>query len=243
VSDIFREVEEDVRRERFEKLWKAYGVYAIAALMLLFAGIAGWQIWQRHELQERQKLYDAFIAAQRISNPQAAAGAFVDLARTAPKGYALVAKLSQAGAMFASGQRAGAIDIYKQIAKEDSGLIGSVARLRAAWALADSASRAELADLLKPLDQPGNAWRQNAREVLAYADYRSMDTKSALTKYSELALDPESPDGLRARAKAIASFIKSGGATSYGSVPADAVPQAAGATAADANAAKTPAAK
>jgi hypothetical protein len=243
VSDIFREVEEDVRRERFEKLWKAYGSYAIAALMLLFAGIAGWQVWQRHELQERQKLSDSFIAAQRISNPQSAAGAFVDLARTAPKGYALVAKLSQAGAMFASGQRAGAIDIYKQIAKDDSGSIGSVARLRAAWALADSASRAELADLLKPLDQPGNAWRQNAREVLAYADYRSMDTKSALTKYSELALDPESSDGLRARAKAMASFIKSGGATSYGSVPADAVPQAAGATAADANAAKTPAAK
>ena len=33
MSDIFREVEEDVRRERFEKLWKAYGNYAIAALV------------------------------------------------------------------------------------------------------------------------------------------------------------------------------------------------------------------
>jgi hypothetical protein len=73
-----------------------------------------------------------------------------------------------------------------------------------------------------------------------------MDTKSALSKYSELALDPESPDTLRARAKAMASFIKNGGATNYGSVPADAVPQAAGAQAAGAkpaDAAKTPAAK
>jgi hypothetical protein len=243
VSDIFREVEEDVRRERFEKLWKDYGVYAISALMLLFAGIAGWQVWERHELQERQKISDAFIAAQRISNPQTAAGAFVDLARTAPKGYSLIAKLSQAGAMYASGQRPGAIDIYKQIAKDDSGPIGSVARLRAAWALADSASRAELADLLRPLDQPGNAWRQNAREVLAYADYRSMDAKSALTKYSELALDPESSDALRARAKAMASFIKNGGATAYGSVPPDAVPPAADTPAADAKPAQTPAAK
>jgi hypothetical protein len=239
VSDIFREVEEDVRRERFAKLWSAYGSYAVAALMLLFAGIAGWQFWQRHQLQERQRLSDAFIAAQRISNPQAAAGAFVDLARTAPKGYSAMAKLSQAGAMYASGQRAGAIEIYKQIAKDDSGPIGSVALLRAAWALADTASRTELAELLKPLDQPGNAWRQNAREVLAYADYRSMDTKSALRKYSELALDSESPDGLRARAKAMAAFIKAGGAINYGSVPADAVP----APAADAKPASTPAAK
>jgi len=225
VSDIFREVEEDVRRERFQKLWKAYGNYAIAALVLLFAGIAGWQFWERHELQERQKVADAFIAAQRITNPQAAASAFSDLARGAPKGYAQVARLSQAGAMFASGQRADAIDLYKQIAKDDGGVVGSVARLRAGWAMADTASRTELADLLKPLTQPGNAWRPNAREVLAYADYRAMDSKSALTKYSELAMDPESPQGLRSRAQAMTAFLKNGGAVNFGTVPAEAVPQ------------------
>ena len=226
MSDIFREVEEDVRRERFEKLWKAYGIYAIAALVLLFAGIGGWQVWQRHELQERQKFSDSFLAAQRISNPQTAASTFADLARNAPKGYGVVARLSQAGAMFASGQRDGAIDLYKQIAKDDSGPIGSVARLRAGWGLAETATRAEVAELLKPLDRPGNAWRSNAREVLAYADYRAMDTKSALTKYNELALAPESPNGLRARARAMADFLKNGGAISYGTVPADAVPAA-----------------
>jgi hypothetical protein len=225
VSDIFREVEEDVRRERLEKIWNAYGNYIILAVVLLFAGIAGWQFWQRHELAERQKVSDAFIAAQRITNPQAAASSFADLAKTGPKGYALMARLSQAGAMFASGQRSGAIDLYKQIAKDDNGVIGSVARLRAAWALAETASRSDLADLLKPLDQPGNAWRLNAREVLAYADYRAMDTKAAMTKYSELAMDPESSEGLRSRAQAMAAFLKNGGAVNYGTVPADATPQ------------------
>jgi hypothetical protein len=224
VSDIFREVEEDVRRERFEKLWKAYGSYAIVALVLLFAGIGGWQIWERHESQERAKVSDAFLAAQRITNPQAAASAFVDLARTAPKGYSSVAQLAQAGAMFASGQQGNAIALYKEIAKNDSGTIGSVARLRAAWALAETASRADLAELLKPLDQTGNAWRENAQEVMAYADYRAMDTKSALAKYSALSINAEAPDALRARAKAMTAFLKNGGATTYGTVPADPAP-------------------
>ena len=103
MSDIFREVEEDVRRDRLEKLWKAYGTYGIAALVLLFAGIGGWQFWQRHELQERQKFADSFIAAQRVTNPQTAASTFADLARTAPKGYGLLTRLSQANAMFVSG--------------------------------------------------------------------------------------------------------------------------------------------
>lgn len=241
VTDIFREVEEDVRRERIEKLWKDYGHYAIAALVLLFVGIGGWQLWQRHEGQERAKSAAAFIAAQRITNPQAAASAFVDIARTAPKGYASVAQLAEAGAMFASGQQSSAIDLYKQIAKNDSGTIGMVARLRAAWALADTASRTEIANLLQPLDQPGNAWRENAEEVLAYADYRAMDTKSALARFSALAVDPQAPDALRRRAEAMASFLKNGGATSYGTVPADAVPPPQAANTAKAAAPPAPA--
>jgi hypothetical protein len=228
VTDIFREVEEDVRRERFEKLWKAYGNYLIAALVLVFVGIGAWQLWDRHEQQERAKVAAAFIAAQRITNPQAAASAFVDIARTAPSGYAAVARLAEAAAMFASGQQGSAVDLYKQIAKDDSGPIGMVARLRAAWALADTASRADLADLLKPLDQPGNAWRENAQEVLAYADYRAMDMKSALAKYSMLAVDPQAPDALRRRAEAMTAFLKGGGAVTYGTVPADAVPPSQG---------------
>ncbi|HEX2760421.1 MAG TPA: tetratricopeptide repeat protein, partial [Rhizomicrobium sp.] len=104
MSDIFREVEEDVRRERAEKIWKRWGAYILAAGVLVFVGIGGWQLWQRHERQEREKLSDQFLAAQRITNPRDAANAFVDLSRTGKGGYALVARLAQANAMFASGQ-------------------------------------------------------------------------------------------------------------------------------------------
>jgi hypothetical protein len=227
VTDIFREVEEDVRRERFEKLWKNYGSYAIAALVLLFVGIGAWQVWERREAQERARISDAFIAAQRVSNPQTAAATFADLARTAPSGYAELARLSTANAMLASGQRGPAIDLYKQIAKDDSGPVGAVARIRGAWALADTASRAELAELLKPLDQTGSPWRQNAQEVLAYADYRAFDKKSALAKFQALSTDTGAPDNLRRRAQAMTEFLKNGGAVSFGTVPAAPVPPAA----------------
>ncbi|MDB5740380.1 MAG: tetratricopeptide repeat protein [Alphaproteobacteria bacterium] len=223
MSDIFREVEEDVRREKAQKFWKAWGNYIIALAVLLFAGIGGWQLWQRHDQQQRETLATQFIAAQRISNPRDAASAMSDLSKDAGKGYGLVARLSQANAMVAAGQQKDGVDLYKQIAKDDSGTIGMVARLRAAWVTADTATRSELADLLAPLNQPGNAWRENALEVLAYADYRAMDMKSAQAKYAELAIDPEAPDALRARAKAMAAYLKNGGAVTYGAVPPEVV--------------------
>lgn len=226
MSDIFREVEEDVRREKAEKLWKAYGSYLLALAVLAILSVGAWQLWQRHEKQQADAAADQFIAAQRISNPRDAANAFADIATGPAKGYALVAKLSEANAMFASGQQKNAVDLYKQIAASDSGAIGNVARLRAAWGQADSGTRTDLASWLAPLNQPGNAWRETALEILAYADYRSMDLKAAQVKYASLAADPEAPDGVRARAKAMSAFLKNGGGITFGTVPPDAIPAA-----------------
>jgi hypothetical protein len=221
VSDIFREVEEDVRRERAKNIWKHYGAYIIAAGMLVFVGIGVWQLWQRHERQQREAIAAQYVAAQRISNPRDAANAFVDLSKG--KSYGPLARLSQASAMFAAGQRNEAIEIYKEIAANDNGPVGSVARLRAAWAMSETATRTQLAELLKPLDQPGSPWRENAAEILAFADYKAMDLKSAQTKYAALAANAEAPDALRARARAMTEYLRNGGAVTFGTVPPEVV--------------------
>lgn len=223
MSDIFREVEEDVRKERAQQLWKRYGTYLIVLGVVALAGVGGWQLWKRHQLQEREKASTAFVAAQRISNPQAAATAFNEAASGAPKGYAEVARLAQANAMFAAGQTKEAIAVYRDIANADKGPVGAAARLRAAWALSETGTRQELATLLEPINQAGSPWRENAQEVLAYADYRAMDRKAAQAKFEALANAAEAPQALKARARAMVDFLKGGGASAYGTVPPDVV--------------------
>jgi hypothetical protein len=227
LSDIFREVEEDVRREKLQKFWKSYGDYVIALGAVIIVGVAGFQLWQRYQQSERDKASVAFTAAQRINDPKAAAVAFADIAKTAPKGYALLARLEQAHSMLASGQKDGAIAIYKEIAEQDKGGPGSVARLRESWALADTASRSELETILAPLRDPTGAWKQMADEVLAYSDYRNNQTAKAADEFSTLANDANAPGQLRVRARAMAAFLKQGGAKDFGTVPPLAPPPGA----------------
>ena len=219
LSDIFREVEEDVRRERLEKFWKAYGDYVIALAALIIVGIAGFELWQRYQANQRDKASLALSAAQRITDPRAAALAFADLAKTAPRGYALLAKLEQANSMLASGQRDGALALYKEIMDQDKSGIGAVARIRQAWALADTASRSDLETLLAPLRTSGSAWKPNADEILAYSDYHNNLTAKAMSEFDALAKDPNSPQQLQRRTRAIATFLKRGGPKDFGSVP------------------------
>ncbi len=224
MSDIFREVEEDVRRERLEKFWKSYGTWIIAFAVLVLAAVGAYEFWQRREDAARAKAGDAFTAAQRISDPGQAAPAFAKLADTSKGGYGLVARLSQANALYASGRPLDAINLYKQIAESDKGEVGAVARLRAAWALSSSAPRADLEKLLAPLDTPTSAWRPLAREILAFADYRGAKVKQASAAYHALADDAQAPDSLRVRARAMAGFLDSGAGSDSGVVPPPAPP-------------------
>ncbi len=41
MSDIFGEVDEEVRRERLQQLWDKYSVYIIIVAVLIVAGIGG----------------------------------------------------------------------------------------------------------------------------------------------------------------------------------------------------------
>jgi hypothetical protein len=219
LSDIFREVEEDVRREKLEKFWKAYGDYVIALVAVIVIGIAGFELWQRYEATQRDKASVAFATAQRITDPKQSAVAFADLAKTAPKGYRLLARLEQAHGMLVSGQKDGAIALYKEIADEDKGGIGAVARLRAGWAMADTTSRAELETFLAPLRDPSSAWKQLADEILAYSDYHNNLGSKAEAEFTALANDANSPQALRTRAHAMSAFLKQGGAKNFGTVP------------------------
>ena len=222
MSDIFHEVEEEVRRERFEQLWKQYGDYVIAGLALLVIAIAGWKLWTQYETNQRLKASETLIAAQQLADSglfAKATPAFALLAKDAPRGYAEMARLSQAGVLLTQGQRSEAVDIYKSVAAEDSGLIGKVALVRAAWALADTAPRGDVEKLLQPLADPANPWRFSAREILAYADYHAAEFSKAQAEFQTLADDKDTPEGMRRRVTAMAAFLKNGGLTNFGTVP------------------------
>ena len=219
LSDIFREVEEDVRRDRMEKLWKEYGAYGMALVALLFLAVVGYEGWQRYQVTQREKDSTAFNAAQRVEDPNAAAKAFETLSRTAGGGYAPLARMEQANALARAGKITDAVTIYKNLAVSDQSPIGSVARLRAGWVLADSAKREDLQTLLQPLLDAGGAWKPQAQEILAYSDYHAGKALVAASEFSQIVADPQASDALKNRAKAFAVFLSTGGASNYGTVP------------------------
>ena len=211
MSDIFQEVEEDVRREHYEKLWKKYGNYVIAASAVLVLAVAGFQAWRNYDLTQRQQISDRYeVAVQTALRGEVAKAEteFAALAQGAPGGYDTLAKFQLASAQLAQGKRDPAVALLKELSEDGDLVISSAARLKLAWTMADASPKTEISAILQPLSAEDSQWRFAAAEILAYIDLRDGSAAAAQEQYTKLAQEPQAPQSLRQRASALAEYLK-----------------------------------
>jgi hypothetical protein len=211
VSDesLFREVDEEVRREQAKKLWDRYGTYLVAVSLAVIVGVAGWKGWQYWQLSRSHaaaKVYfnqGADAAGPRDSDLQ-------ELARSGPAGYALLARFSLAGELAKTGKRDEAVKAYEAIAADRSvpQAFREAATIRAAYLLADTASSADLKARLADLDKPESVWRLPIKEIYALAAWREGRYQDAYRLVGEIAADPAAPQGMRQRAQIMAAVLQ-----------------------------------
>jgi hypothetical protein len=144
MSDIFQEVDEEVRRDKAAEFWKKYQNLILGLAVLIVLAAAGFRYWQYEKEEAEQAAGDRFqaaIAAIEAGKLDAANGDLAKLAAEAPRGYRMLAEMTEAGDKAASNPQASiaALDAIAGDASVDP-LFREAARLRAA---------------LIRLDQPG----------------------------------------------------------------------------------------
>jgi hypothetical protein len=211
VSELFDEVDEEVRRDQLKKLWDEYSIYIVAGALLIIAAVGGWRGYQYLEAKKAAEAGSAFDAALDLSeqNKHAEAeAAFNNLAATAPSGYRMLARLRAAAEVATRDPQAGA-KMYDDIAADRS--VGAVeqdlARVRAAGLLLETASYPSMLQRLETAAKPDATFRHTARELLALSAWRANDTAAARQWLDMIANDGETPSGMRSRAEALQALL------------------------------------
>lgn len=210
MSDIFREVDEDLRRDRMEGLFKRYGGMAIAAALLIVGGTAGYKVWQSQQQSQREAETTALTRA--VAATQGEAGKGVEelsaYAAKAPADMAALARLNEAALLAAQGKKAEAVAIYNALAAGAgvSQPFRDLATLLSAMNQVDTGDPASLQAALAPLTADTSPWRYSAREISALLAVRAGDRARAQTLFQQLAGDTSAPAGVRSRAGDLAAF-------------------------------------
>ena len=212
MSDIFKEVDEDLRRDQIRKLWDQFGPYVIGVAVFIVvatAGFRGWEYWQE---KQAQATGDRFLAALDLANQGKHEDAIAALKAIEANGsgrYPVLAGFRVASEMAATGDTKGALNEYDAIAARGdmSDSIKALARLRAGALLVDTLGLADLEKRLSDLAATGNVWRHNARELLGLTAWRTGDYDAARKYFDEIDNDQEAPADLRQRAQVMLSLI------------------------------------
>ena len=211
MSELFDEVDEEVRREQLKKLWEKYSLFIIGAALLIVAAVGGWRGYEYLEAKKAAEAGDAFDKAVELAeqNKHAEAqAAFADLAAKAPSGYRLLARI-RAAAEEADRDPKAAAKMFDDIAADRG--IGTeeqaLARIRAAGLLLDSASYSDMLQRLQSDTAPDATFRHAARELLALSAYRANDATAARKWLDMIEADNETPPSLRSRAEALQALL------------------------------------
>ena len=211
MSEIFNEIDEEVRRDQLKKLWDKYSIYLVAGAILIIASVGGWRGYEYLEAKKAAEAGAAFDKASELSeaNKHAEAeAAFTSLAASAPSGYRVLARL-RAAAELAGRDAPGAAKLYDDISADRS--VGApereLAKVRAAGLLLDTSTYPNMLTRLETATAAGATFRHTARELLALSAWRANDTTAARQWLDMIANDGDTPPSLRSRAEALQALL------------------------------------
>jgi hypothetical protein len=215
VSDIFNEVDEELRREQIKKLWDRYGILIISLAVLFVAAVGGWRGYQWYEAKQAAEAGAAFNAAALLSEQgqhKEAEAAFAKIAAEGTASYRVLGKMREAAELAQQDPKA-AVAIYDAVAA-DRGIDQmqrDLAAMRAAFILVDTATYDELKTRIETLTAENRAFRHSARNLLALAAWRA-NNAAETRRWTDMVLaDPQTPANTRGQVEMLIALGDQGG--------------------------------
>jgi hypothetical protein len=215
VTDIFNEVDEEVRREQLKKLWERYGNYLIGLCILVVVAVGAWrgyQWWEARQAAQSGAAFEQAISLAEVGKHQEAEAAFAKLASDGTAGYRVLARLRQAAELALTDRKA-AVGAYDAIAADNGTgqVIQDLAAVRAGILLVDTVPYSEMRTRLEPLTAADRTFRHTAREILALSAWKAGDIAAARRWTDMIMSDPQTPAGTRSRAEVLGELIAASG--------------------------------
>ena len=228
MTDLFEEVEEQLRSDRYRALaLKALPWVLGAAAAALIAVLAywGWQTYLQKQDAKASEQYAAALDDMAQGRRAEAEKLWTDVSKSGARAYKSLALMQLGGLALSDKKVPAAVKLFDQAADAaPDPIIGDAARLKSAFALLDTAPEKELEARLAPLAKDGRPYQAQAREALAFTKLMAGDTAGARSQFLLISQSLDAPEGARERATAAINLIDSGSAK--------AIPQVARAAAA-----------
>ena len=211
MSDIFQEVDEEVRRDKALEFWKKHQNLIIAGAALIVLATGGYRFYENRKIAAEEAAGAAFqhaLTLDREGKDADAQTALAALAANAPHGYQALARLAGA-AVQGKTDPAGALAVYDALAADRSigPLFQDAAKLRAALLRLDQGDVTATKPVFEALATPTGAYRFTARLALGVIAIDASNYTEAGQQLDLIVADPEAPAAEKRSAESLFGLV------------------------------------
>jgi len=212
LADIFREVDEDLRAERWQKLWQRYGLHVLILAVIIVLGTVGYVLWRDRQQQKLGAAGERFAIALTMAqsgNHDGAGAELTLLSQEGAGGYPVLARLAQAMVEREAGNIDKSLAAYDAVASDKAvdAEFRALALLQSGYIRVDRDPRDAFVARMQDLLTGNSPWRFAARELIGLSHLKAGDKDGARKAFTELADDAAAPAGLRARASELLAAL------------------------------------
>lgn len=214
MSDIFREVDEEFKRDQVAQTFKKHGNLIVGVLLAVVIGVGGFRTWQYLEAKKAAaagQKFETALALAADGKADEARAAFDALSKDAPAGYRMLARFRLAAEQSRT-DAAGAVKAYEVLAADAAieQTLRDLASVRAAQLQVDTLPAAEIEAKLQAHAADGKPWRLAAREAMGLAAFKAGQLDKAGAAFERILADPEATQTARQRAEVMMALVRAG---------------------------------
>lgn len=209
---LMREVDEDVRRDKYDEAWRKYRVYIIGTAVSIILVVTANTVWKSHVKTTRDSASDLYTAIFENSKAEGAdiSALWAGSRSGLNEGYIELSYLQEAAALIEAGKIEDALLAYDTLANNSDvdERMRDLALLLASRIEYQQGKYAEARGRLVTISGDENLWTYSANETLALIDIADGNIQSAMSKLTYLAESVTAPMAIKNRANELLQLLE-----------------------------------
>ena len=213
MSDVFQEVDEELREEKYKSIWRKFRYYVIGGLILFILGIAANAFWKDYNLKEindrSEKFFTAIEMAQEDKvNAITLLEKFANQEERNSEYNALIARFTEAAIRRSEKDFNGALLIYQSLEDNNiSNFYEDYAKLSSVEMLFALNNKKDAKLILDDLISNTSDLKYIAMEYLGYLEIDEGNFSKARTIFTNIADDALSSVNMKNRSREVLSIL------------------------------------
>ena len=207
MSDILRQVDEDLRKDRLLKIWNSYRIYIVGSILITLISLSGYQYYLSSTQSKNEAIVEQYINSINLMDTNTSIQQLLELNEADNSFIKGLAQLKRAELYFVTENKEQAIELLESISTDESLnlIIRDLALYKYLMIQLDNLDKDLYFEIIDSQNLKVSKFKYLFRELKALKYLIEGDRINSLEIFESIILDENSPADLKTRSE---KFIK-----------------------------------